>query len=142
MSGPIRNPFGPAQRSLNSELSRNMKLRANRKLFNKNDLRYVYDKFNGACAVCGLNLQAKSSQHGNNSRSAQFKLRIPLENNGKLSQDNLLLVCKRHKDNKPFTSYPKSREFGFNTFADMLAQLVAAVVDEDDGRILSFKKTC
>lgn len=140
MSGPTPSPFAPAQRALNHELSRKMKLRANRKLFNKYDLRYAYDKFNGSCSVCGLNLQAKSSQHGNNTRSAQFMLRTPLENNGKLSKDNLLLVCKRHKENKRFTSYPKTRTFGFNTFADIIAQLVAAVVDEDDRRIDSFKK--
>ena len=135
----VSKAFGFSLRAINGEIKRKLKDGAhNRKYFNKDDLRYAYDKFNGACAKCGFNLTAA----GGHRFSADFMLRVPIDAGGTISRDNLLLVCKTCKKEKRPKRVHKTEEhvFNFNTLADHVEQLTHAIVDEQDDLVPFFKK--
>jgi molybdopterin converting factor small subunit len=115
---------------------RKLKGSRNRKYFTKDDLRHTYDKFNGACAKCGMALMAA----GSHKFSADFMLRIPLAVGGKIERENLLVVCKSCKKDKKYKRiYPEDKIEGYNTLADLVAQLTQAVVEEHDEKVLYFR---
>lgn len=135
----VRKPFAHAVRELNGEIRRKLKDGAhNRLYFKRDDLRYVYNKYRGACSKCGLNVRAA----GTSASSAHFILRVPIEAGGKLDKDNLLTVCTfcRRSRKPKRTLDGGERVFGYNSFADLVEQLTRAVVEDSDEKVCYFKK--
>jgi len=127
------NPFEGAMKEVNKEIE---KRGGNRRRYTRYDCRAIYDKYNGHCSKCGISLHTKSYAQ----ESARFMFRVPLKNGGLVNRDNLLLVCRHCKENKTPKKTPlEERVFGFDSFADLIAQLAGAVVENDLEKIKFFK---
>lgn len=132
--------FKQALRAINGEIQRKIKVaKITRKNgFTKDDLRFAFVKFKGCCSKCGVGLLAS----GNNSRSARFALRAPIDAGGRVHRDNLIPVCvtcKKEKVPKRILN-PEDRILDFNSLGDLIAHLSKAVVEEDEKRIIFFKR--
>jgi len=136
-SGRSINPFADAMKEINRDIDNALKKRGGaRHYYTRYDCRAIYDKWNGHCSKCGLALQSKS----NFQNSAYFTFRVPLDLGGKMDRDNLLLVCFSCKTLKIRPKVPmEDRVVGFDSFADLIVQLTASVVEKDESKIKWFK---
>lgn len=122
-------PFSSQSKLLNDFVSKH-ELMGKRNYFHPNDLREIYDNYNGFCCYCGLELVSKKQRVD----SANFSFRIPLKAGGSISKDNIVLLCHRCK----FFRCPKrpvSRPiFGFDAFSDLVVRLIEAVIEKHQGK--------
>lgn len=127
-------PFVGQARLLSRKVSQ-LKLRGDLDYFHCNDLMHVYDRQKGACAYCGLHLTSREKTM----TSAHFRFRIPIELNGAVDSDNLVMLCyrcyKTRVPKKP-NGYPV---FNYNAFSDIVVHLISSVIENDTDKVNYFK---
>jgi len=127
-------PFVGQARLLNRKVSQ-IKLRGYLDYFHCNDLMHVYDRHKGTCAYCGLHLTSVEKTM----TSAHFRFRIPVELDGSVDIDNLVVLCYRCYKNrvpKKGHNYPV---FNYNAFSDIVVQLIGSVIENNTEKITYFK---
>lgn len=127
-------PFVGQARLLSRKVSQ-LKLRGFKDYIHANDLMHVYDRQKGICGYCGLHLTSREKTMS----SAHFRFRIPIELNGGIDSDNLIMLCWRcykHRIPKKGHNYPV---FGYNAFSDLLVHLIQSVIENDTDKINYFK---
>lgn len=140
--GPGRPPakdalgrFVFALRQLNSKVSK-IKLRGRRSYYSYLDVQRVFARQEGRCYYDGMILQPT----GYALNSVRFVHRVRIQSGGDVHESNLIAVCQRHAEEKDqLPTQPQARVIDFNTFGDLIAQLVGATLSKDAERIDYFK---
>ena len=127
-------PFHHQLVAINKHVSAR-KLKGNIKYFLLSDLKNVYDSYKGHCCYCGLDLVSESQKFN----TAYFMFRIPLEINGAVDTENIVLVCPKCRKFRTPRKPPERPIFGYNAFSDIIALLVQAVVEKDKEKVKYFK---
>jgi hypothetical protein len=84
----------------------------------------AWNRFRGRCAYCSLGLQPT----GHRINSVKLMLHVPLRNGGKITNENLLIVCSRCKaDKTPPPMRGIERIPNVNTIADLVDRLIVEV---------------
>ena len=143
-SGPGRPPakdalgrFVFALRELNSKISK-IKLRGRKNYYRYSDVQGVFGRQEGRCYYCGWVLQPT----GYTLNSVRFVHRIRIQTGGQVHESNLIAVCERHaKERDHPAPQPQVRVIDFNTFGDLVVQLVWSTLSEDELRITYFKRS-
>lgn len=141
--GPGRPPakdalgrFVWALRQLNAKVSK-IKLRGRRNYYSYLEVQSVFARQEGSCYYCGMFLQPT----GYATNSVRFVHRVRIQSGGAVHESNLIAVCERHAEASDQPSVqPQARVIDFNTFGDLIAQLVWAVLSKDEERVDYFKR--
>jgi len=79
---------------------------------------------------------------GYSTDSVRFVHRVPLRRGGRIHKGNLLPLCERcAKDRDQAYPLPSLRVVDYNTFGDLIVQLVWATLTNDTKRVAYFKRT-
>lgn len=97
----------------------------------------VFVRQEGRCYYCGIILQPT----GYGINSVRFIHRIRIQSGGDVHESNLIAVCERHaKERDHLPPQPQIRLIDFNSFGDLIVQLVHATLSKDERRITYFKR--
>lgn len=125
-----------ALREINRKVSR-FKLQGRKAYYTIGNIRWVWARYEGRCADCGLVL----APTGYAADSVRFVHRVPLKRGGRIRKENLLPLCERHaNDRDQAYPIPSLRVVDYNTFGDLVVQLVWATLSDDKVRIAYFKR--
>lgn len=127
-------PFAYELKLLNTQVQKS-KLEGIKNYFTLNDLRNVYEDWQGRCCYCGLALVYTRYLLN----TAHFAFYIPLSAGGSVSPKNLVLICSRCQTEKTPKRPPSTPVFSYNAFSDLLVQLSTAVYMHDEEKIKHFK---
>lgn len=121
-----RGAASPALRSAISDINLECAkfTKQGRKVYiDKRDAKFIYAKYNGACAFCGYPLRS----HKRGTDGLAFMFYQPLKYGGEISRDNLIPVCPRCKERQSPSPRPLERIPNVNTIADLVDRLVVEV---------------
>lgn len=138
MNGDIKKPislFSSALRQINREVS-DFKLLGRKKYYTIYDAKFVWRRDLGQCYDCGILLNPR----GRTFDSGYFTHRVPIKLGGKISKDNLILVCSHHKTERDKKKKsPAKKIAGYNALSDILVHLIEATLKKDEEKIKYFK---
>lgn len=112
--------FKKALLKFNTEIKRALP-RGNPHRFTISEAFKLYQRFNGRCVYCGLPLNVNAEAAVN---SLNYKLYIPLEYNGVIDMDNVVIVCNTHADKYRPVKPPREDIPNVNTLADLIHVLI------------------
>ena len=92
------------------------------------DAAKIYDKYQGKCVVCGLNLNVREITGIN---ALTFSYYIPLEFGGSPGIENVVQTCLPHAKNYRATRTLREDIVDLNTIADVIERLITAVREGD-----------
>jgi hypothetical protein len=129
------SPIGPSQKKykrfhqqlvqLNTEIRKNFKGKKIPKYLRVADLQAVFDNHRGRCRNCGVKLiNRKITYRHSVGLTARFEFFKPLKRGGKISRDNLILVCLSCKDEYKLPQRMLKRIPEVNTIADLIERLM------------------
>ena len=129
-------PFSESLAELNREVSKVQK-KGFKGYFTRYDLEFVYQKWKGKCAICGISLKDK----GRERVSAHFTLYVPFRQGGKTERENLIPTCNDCLVDYSPGKRAKTTVEGYNTLADLIVDLTKAVVEGKPEEALRVIKT-
>lgn len=95
---------------------------------NRREAAEVWQRDKGRCVFCGVGL-VKGPKAGGRTPCLAFD--FPLAHGGKVEVDNIILVCRIHKDKYEPRRKPRERIPDVDNFANLVEQMVISIIERE-----------